>query len=83
MFLTDDFIEKYSKQAKGIRIDNCPFPELKDEQKNAVFAYLYDMYMKLREYIPSESVFDKNDIKMESKIKKNEKDEKILRDSGP
>lgn len=77
MFITPDFIEKYSKRADEITIDGLKLNLYPAKHSSAIAAYLYDMYMKVRQHVPVENLFEDlqtADGGEESKIKKNEVD---------
>ncbi len=56
-FITPDFIEKYSKRADEIIIDGLKLSLYPAKQSSAIAAYFYNMYEKVRQHVPCESLF--------------------------
>lgn len=58
MFITLDFIQKYIKRAKHIRIDGKALNDMPKNHCVALAAYLHDMYMVVRKHMPCDELFE-------------------------
>lgn len=58
MFWTEDFIEKYLKRSKEIRIDGTKLYDLEFMRIIVIAAFFHDMYMMVREYIPDDHLLN-------------------------
>lgn len=56
MFITKEFIEKYSGRAKDIKVDGISVIDMDEQIIIALLAYFYEMYQMARRYMPNDEI---------------------------